>query len=60
MYIYALSLNKKKITETKHGTVFFFLPPKQHVFFVYYLVPGFFPADMCYFLKRIFSYYRIL
>lgn len=42
MYIYALSLNKKKITETKHGTVFFFLPPKQHVFFVYYLVPGYF------------------
>lgn len=49
MYIYALSLNKKKITETKHGTVFFFLPTKQHVFFVYYLVPVFFPADMCYF-----------
>lgn len=55
MYIYALFLNKKKITEAKHGTVFFFLPPNQHVFFVYYVVPGyFFSWHMLLFKEKIF------
>lgn len=32
MYIYALSLNKKKITETKHGTGFLFSPTQTTCF----------------------------